>query len=150
MPCIDCKDNRYTCGTTLSSSCVWFTGEYPSFITDDEKCKPNINDIFKAYGTKLDFLVTQSNVKSLDKKCLGYDSNSITPLSLFQLYNNEICALKQKVSDLESLLTNLDIGSKTLVIDLKCLSSDGSACATTNNTYTLQSILNVLINKECN
>lgn len=150
MNCIDCNDQRHTCGSTISSSCVWYTGQYPNFITSqDISCKPNINDIFKLYGDKLNYLYDQSKINTLDKKGLGYDSNSITPLQLLQIYNTEITKLKQQVSDLQSIINNFDIGSKNLVIDLKCLSSDGAACATQTNTYSLQSILNVLINKNC-
>lgn len=148
MYCIDCKDSRDSCGTTLSSSCIWFSGEFPKFITpNDITCKPNINDVFKLYGNKLNYLVEQHDIKSLDKKCLGYDVNSITPLKLDQILINETCDLKTLTADLENQLDTFNIGEHEIVIDLQGLTPDGAACATAPNTYTLQSLLNIIFTK---
>ena len=150
MSCFGCNDGRNTCGLTMSSSCVWYTGNLPQFLIDENKlCKANINDIFKSYGEKLDYLLDQSKVQTLDKKGLGYDAVNITPLELFQVYNTEISNLKLQVADLTSQLVNINVGNLPVTIDLKCLAPLGVACETSPNTYTLQSILNIIFSQFC-
>ena len=146
--CFGTSDSRDTCGPTYSSSCIWYTGQLPKFIISENKlCKANINDIFKAYGEKLDYLITQSNLTVLDKKCLGYDQLNVTSLQLNQIYINEICALKQTVLSLTTQLATLNIGVLPITIDLKNLKTEGAACETQPSTYSLQSLLNIIFNQ---
>lgn len=146
--CFGCTDSRDTCGPTYSSSCIWYTGQLPKFIIADNKlCKANVNDVFKAYGDKLDFLNDQSNVKSLDKKTFGYDQANITPLALMQTFINKISTLESDVYNLKAALKDLNIGSLPITLDLGMLAPDASACEISPNTYPLQALLNIIINK---
>lgn len=150
LGCIDCKDARTTCGPTMSSACVWYTGQFPAFINqDDLTCKINLNDVFKLYGDEIDRLKTDTDVKGLDPRCLGYDTSDITNAKLQDIQNREICTLKATVASLNTLVTNLDIGAETITIDLKCLKPDGLPCEVAPNTYSLISILNIIIAKLC-
>lgn len=150
LGCIDCKDNRSTCGQTMSSACVWYTGQFPKFINQDNiTCKVNLNDLIKLHGDRIDKLIEDTDVKSLDPRCLGYDTSDITPKKLDDIQNAAICDLKEKVTHLLSEVDDLDIGSKLITIDLKCLAPNGAACEVAPNTYSLISILNILIDKLC-
>jgi hypothetical protein len=150
LGCIDCKDARSTCGTTLSSACVWYTGQLPKFINkSDVTCKVNINDIFKLYGDKIDAIIEDTNIKNLSPRCLGYDTSDITHSKLEDIQNQNICELKSTVSELSTLIDNFDIGNQEITIDLKCLKPNGLACQTAPDTYTLKSILNIIISKLC-
>lgn len=148
--CTDCKDSKYNCGTVIPSTCVVYTGKLPKFFEKKELCSIlNINDVFEQYGEKLDLLLEQNDVKTLDKKCLGYDPATITIKKLHQIEINEICGLKAKVETLEDLLANLNIGEQLLTIDLKCFKAENLPCQVENDVYTLLSILNIIITELC-
>lgn len=150
LGCIDCMDNRSTCGPTMSSACVWYTGQFPKFINKDNlTCRVNINDIFKLYGDKIDTIISETDVKSLNPRCLGYDTADITLSKLEDIQNRNICELKSSLTELTDVINNEDIGNKNITIDLKCLKSAAASCATGTDTYPLIAILNVIINKLC-
>lgn len=150
LGCIDCRDNRNTCGPTMSSACIWYTGQFPVFVNQtDLNCTVNLNDVFKLYGDEIDLLVANTDVKNLDPRCLGYDTSDITNVKLQDIQNREICTLKSTVAELLTTVTNLNIGSEPITIDLKCLTPNGVACLVAPNTYSLISILNIIIAKLC-
>ena len=150
LGCIDCKDNRHTCGPTMSSACVWYTGQFPKFINqDDLTCKVNLNDILKLYGDKIDAIIADTDISSLNPRCLGYDTSDITHVKLEDIQNAAICDLKTTVDVLNTTVTNLNIGSQLITIDLKCLSENAGPCEVGTNTYTLTSILNLIIAQIC-
>ena len=150
LGCIDCKDARNTCGPTMSSACVWYTGQFPLFVNqNDLTCKVNLNDAFKLYGDKIDAIIADTNISSLDPRCLGYDTSDITHKKLEDIQNREICTLKSTVAGLLTTVTNLNIGSEPITIDLKCLKPNGVPCEIAPDTYSLIAILNIIIAKLC-
>lgn len=150
LGCIDCRDARNTCGPTMSSACVWFTGSFSKFINqDDIDCRVNLNDMFKLYGDEIDALIADTNITSLDPRCLGYDTNSITHVKLEDIQNKNICDLKTTLTALVTEVQTLDIGALPVTVDLKCMKSANSACAVAPDTYPLVTILNIIINKLC-
>lgn len=150
LNCTDCKDSKNNCGTVIPSTCVIYTGKLPKFFEKKDVCSIlNINDVFEQYGEKLDILLEQNDVKTLDKKCLGYDQATITIKKLHQIEINEICGLKAKVETLEDLLDNLNIGEQLINIDLKCFEAENLPCQVQNDVYTLISVLNIIISELC-
>lgn len=148
--CIDCKDSRSSCGTTMSSACVWFTGSFPKFINaDDVQCTVNINDIFRWHGDAIDKLIDETDVKSLDPRCLGYDPSDITNKKLQDIQNLKICELKSTLDTLKLEVENSNIGTELITVDLKCMKPAASSCEVAPNTYSLISVLNVIIAKLC-
>lgn len=150
LGCIDCKDSRHTCGTVMSSACVSYTGQFPKFVNqEDLACTSNINDIFKLFGDRMDVLIADTNMKTLNPRCLGFDVSDITPVKLADIQNIAICDLKTTVADLKNTVDNLNIGAELITIDLKCLAPNGAACEVAPNTYSLTSILNIIIDQLC-
>lgn len=148
--CSDCKDGRLTCGVVVPSSCVPFTGDLPDFFVEPAGCSTlNVNDVFEQYGDKLDLLLIQNDVTGLNKRCLGYDAANVTIKKLHQAEIDAICSLDSRVGTLETDVNNHLIGADLVTLDLKCFKSSNAACAVTTDTYTLLSILNILVVELC-
>jgi hypothetical protein len=143
--------SKYTCGTILPSGCVIFSGDLPSFIPeDDASCKFNLDDVLKAHADKISLILSNLDLKSLDKKCLVFDPLTVTPKALFQIQIDKICSMSTSLTALEAAFTNLNIGEETVTIDLGCLTPAASPCSHGSNTYTLYSLLMLFKNEICN
>lgn len=150
LGCIDCQDNRTTCGPTMASACVWYTGQFPNFVNQANiTCKVNVNDIFKLFGDQIDQIISDTNIKALNPRCLGYDTSDITLSKLQDIQNQNICEMKSQIADLQALALNPQIANQQITIDLKCLKPAAASCATAPDTYPLFAILNIIINKLC-
>lgn len=144
------SNRKYTCGTILPSGCVLYTGNFPDFIDSENlDCDLNLDDILEQYGTQLDSILASLDFTGLDKKCYDFTPATVKAKELHQLHINKVCDLEDRLDDLETLVTELNIGSKLITIDLDCLTPAAAPCAQGTNTYSLLSILQILVNEIC-
>lgn len=143
MSCNEYKDNRNTCGETLPSSCVPYTGYISDDIKKELQCKPNINDILKS---------VQVILEELDKKLGDNSKLSLTCLSdkidsefsqeaLNQLFADTLCELKEYINN-----NTLDISTATLAINILCLNDP--TCEPKEN-YTVKELFTKFISGYC-
>lgn len=137
-------DNRESCASVTPSGCVPYTGYISTTIKDSLPCKPNVNDILK----KLQELVDKLSASSVDntgltKNCFTFDAAKVKQNELNQLFINELCSLKQQLSQSSG---TVDPATIKLAINLLCLQDP--ACAP-KTEYTLQEILTKLIAAYC-
>ena len=140
------KDNRGSCGTTLPSTCVGYTGGIlTSFDMSSLPNNPNINDIFKSLDTLIKTINTSINTTGYDKMCLGNNVSCehLTIRQILDLITQQFCLLKSKVDVLQQKVDN--IPNTIVSIDLSCLSDK---CAPTD--ITIQNVLQELVNEICN
>lgn len=150
MGCTNCKDSVRNCTSILPSTCIPFTGDLPKFFIKKEDCSiVYINDIIEQSGAKIDKLLADTDVSTIDSQCFVYDKNSATTKSLHALELKEICDLKTSVNDIKTIVKNTNISDKEVTIDLRCFKSANAACQIDNDTYTLLSVLNIIIEKLC-
>lgn len=151
MSCSDLSyDNRETCTTLTTSSCVPYTGAINEDVTTELQTiapcgRPNINDIIKSLQSIIDKLkATIGNNKTLTTQCLTFTPSTVTQKELNQLFINELCTLK---SSIENLQPTVDPETFMVAINLLCLETDG---CDPQNEYSLQVILEKLITNYCN
>lgn len=142
------RNIKYTCGVSLPSACVFFTGEFPSFIpADSVSCDANLDEILSKYGVEIEKLIDTTDLSGLDKGSYTFTSGKVKDFAQETV---------DKIGDLETLLTSLqtsvqtlDVGAQLVTIDLKCLKPVASPCEVSNNTYSVLSVLNILVNEIC-
>lgn len=147
---MDCGRKRYGTGQIFPSSSVLFTGELPQFISaDDVPCDANLDEIIKEMNDKLQDLLDSNDFTELDKKCLDFNPETVKAKELHQKEIDKICSIDAQLSQLIQDVDNLNIGSQHITIDLKCLKPEGDPCEISQDTYTLLSVLNILVNEIC-
>lgn len=141
---------KFTCGDTFPSGCIIYTGNLPAFIPASTiSCDASVDEVLEKYGEAIDGILDNIDLTGLDPKCFDFEPNTIKLRELEQLQINKICDHEDRISTLETDLGNLDIGDHLIEMDLLCLASDAAPCQTLPNIYTLQSILNVLLQEVC-
>jgi hypothetical protein len=142
------KDNRGSCGTTVMSSCVPYTGEndFKSFDLDNLPCNPNINDIIKELDSIIKILQDATSVADVKLEC--FDDcicSDLTIKELFELLIKNLCSVIDRVKTLEESYQN--IGLSTFNVDLSCFNSP--CFNNDNSSHTLLEIVTLLINEIC-
>lgn len=141
---------KYTCGVPIASGCITYTAELPNFIPSDSvSCDANLDEILEKYGDKIDEILENSDLTDLFPGCFTFNPETVKTKELHQIELTELCNHKSRITALEGDLNSLDIGSKSITIDLGCLASAASPCQQSPNTYSLLSILLTLVNKVC-
>lgn len=143
-------ETTYNCGQIFPSGCIVFTGTLPNFITTESvSCPPSIDEILGKYGDALDTILDSIDLTGLDKGCFDFDPDTIQVKELEQLQIDKICEHETEITALQTELTNLDISTKSITINLDCLGEDATACADESEAYTLLSILILFRNAIC-
>lgn len=136
-------DNRQTCGLTLPTSCLPYTGYVSDSIKDLIPCKPNANDIFKQLQILIDNLKkTLGDNTQLDKKCVDFVTSVGTQQELNQELIDQICSIK----DALGLLDTSDSDNIMIEMNLGCLQEAGCAPKT---EYSVKEILTKLVTNYC-
>lgn len=147
---MNCGNQKYGTGQAFPSSSVLFTGTLPAFITPESiSCDANLDEILFKMNAKLQLLLDGNDFKDLDKKCFDFNPLTVTAKELHQKEIDKICTLESQLSILMDEVDGLNIGSKLINIDLHCLTPQAAPCLVGNNTYSLISILNLLVNEIC-
>lgn len=141
---------KFTCGSSFPSGCIIYTGNLPSFITPDSvDCDASLDDILNKFGSKIDNILANIDLTAIDRKCLDFDHNTITVKGLHQIEINKLCDHETRITDLETVLSSVNIGTQPIVIDLQCLTTAAIPCSTAANTYPLVAVLTSMIAKIC-
>lgn len=142
---------KYTCGTIIPSGCVPYTGSLPDFIDpDDIDCDANIDEIFDAYGDKIDEILAGLDLTNLTPGCLIFDPATVTSKDLHTLEIEKLCDHETRISDLEEEFTDLNIGNLTVgPVDLGCLATDAAPCEGPANVYSLISLIRLFASELC-
>lgn len=145
------NSSKYNCGQILPSSCIPFTGSALTFLVepDELECDANINDVIAFIDKYLKKVIDGNDFSELETDCLTFNPETVTAKELHALEIAEICVLKGQVEALNTLITELDISTEIITIDLECLAPDAAACEVASNQYTLQSILQLFRSKLC-
>lgn len=143
MSCNEHKDNRESCGTVVSSSCVPYTGHISDTIKDDFKCKPNINDLFKKLQEMVDAInVSLGDNKKIKLNCFEESlDEGFSQEQLNQLLITELCLVKEAVEN-----DGIDPASIKLAISLLCL--EDPSCEP-KEYYNLNELFTKLIGAYC-
>lgn len=136
----------YTCGVPIPSGCVTFTGEIPSFITD-APCAPSVDFILEQHADQIVALLDSTGLSGLNKGCFTFTGGKVKDFA--QEAITKICVLETSVLALQAAVANLNIGAELITIDLDCLTPQAAPCASGTNTYTLLSVLNLLVAEIC-
>ena len=142
------RNIKYTCGVSLPSACVFFTGDFPSFISEDAvSCDANLDEILSKYGVEVEKLIDTTDLSALNKGSYVFTSGKVKDFAQETV---------EKVSELEALLTSLqtsiqtlNVGAQLVTVDLKCLKPVASPCEVSGDTYSMLSVLNILVNEIC-
>lgn len=142
------SNNNCTCTGTTTSKCVNWSGEKLTSITyNNGDCSfLSLSDIVLTFDSILKQLQDAVLIGSLDKKCLIVDDlNSLG--SYIQSLITAYCDLKAAHDQLQKDFDELDIFTKTLNIDLSCITG-GNNCGN-GNVHTLLSILKTFSKEIC-
>jgi hypothetical protein len=138
----------YSCGTIIPSGCVPFTGKKLNFLPDNQQpaCDANINDVIEKVDAALD-----SIQKAIDVSLHSFDCGTLqspkTAAKVLQAHADKICALAASVTALQSIIANENIANEHVTINLGTLAAAASPCQVGTNTYTLISVLNLLVSQ---
>ena len=140
------SDNRTTCGTTMASSCVFYTGVIPSIVNESSlPFIPNIDDIIISISNTVKDLKSYTSLIGLEKKCLDScncgEENS--HLNILQSMLNTLCDISTRLEALEKQ----DILAKKINIDLGCFNSP--CINNSTNEHTLLEIIALFSNEIC-
>lgn len=133
------------CVDSTSSKCIDYKGKLgnSSSITDECVSQFEVNeDLYDIVNTVED----SQNTSELGSLCLTYPvtEGKVLPKSVYNIHEQEICTLKNKVEILENkTLEEIDISQ--LGLNFQCL-VDPCGDPITN----LKTLLQLLINKSCN
>lgn len=141
--------HKYPCGSIIPSSCVPFTGNKPKFLTEELECDVNLDEVIDVLGDKIDELVKATDVSLNTSTCITIEGDK-TPKNILQAHDNKLCELATAIEQLENDVSETDIASQQVTIDLGCLSAAASPCAVGVNTYTLIAVLNLFKTEICN
>lgn len=144
----NCLDKRNTCGTTVASACVPYTGpELDNVDYDTLPCNPNINDIVEDLDGVITSIKTAINIEGLELKCLeDCNCGDLTIKETFQIIINKLCEIVDRVKSLEDQMAN--ISTTKFTVDLSCFANPCFNSAT--NEYSLLEIINLLLTELCN
>jgi len=144
MACND--DISNICIEPILSTCVDYQGDLGENTTIKDKGCVNQHEVNEDLYLITDNIIEDSSTSELGDLCLTYPvtDGKITPKSVFEIHEQEICDLKDRVQTLEEqTLANIDIS--TLGLDFDCL-VDSCGDPITN----LQQLLQIMITKICN
>lgn len=148
---MNCTDTRNTCGNSIPSACVPFTGEKPSFITEENfPCDVNLDDVIAQFASNIQTVLDSINLKLLNKRCLDFDPTEVTVKELHQVEIDALCAVKAQLESLQTSFDSLNVATKLITLDLQCLTPVNNPCSLNTNSYTLYYILNKLVTEVCN
>lgn len=97
-----CNKIKQTCGSTLVAQCISYEGETNENSPLKDDCALSMEEVTQDVYNQLE----QINLSELGEKCLTYvldDDDKIIVKNVLFKYEEEICTLKQKVEDLESV-----------------------------------------------
>lgn len=142
---------KYNCGLTVPSSCVPFTGNDLTILTPTTQlsCDANLDDVIKAIDLQVKILMDGLDYTNLNAQCLTFTPATVTSKQLHQIEIDEICAARARLTTIETQLNNLNIGSQLVTVDLGCLTTTAGPCAAGTNTYTVQSLFNIIFSTLC-
>jgi hypothetical protein len=140
------SNKKFTCGAMWPSGCTIFTGELPAFIDANSfTCDANLDELLEKYGAKIDDIDDAIDLTSINKGCFDFDPATDVVKDFVQESINKFCQLNTDFISLRNDFNALDISSKLINIDLGSLTPVGDPCAVADQTYTLISILNLLV-----
>lgn len=140
----------FSCDNIFPTGCIVFTGDLPSFIDSETfPCNGSLDQYLEAVSGVVEDILDDIDLTGLDPQCFTFDPATVTVKELHQEQIDKICDHDLRISDLEDILLNFDIGSQTVEIDLDCLSSLAEPCDTGENTYTLLSVIRTLKAEIC-
>lgn len=141
------KDNRESCGTVVSSSCVNYTGEIDLESLKDQ-CPINLNDVLEELLSLVAELQKGTDVKDLDLSCLAGSAfpSTLTSAELLKLLLDKICEILLEIEDLKAQVANPL--TAVVTIDLSCFSDN--PCYADKQEYTVFEIITILVSELCN
>jgi hypothetical protein len=140
----------FTCGDIFPSGCVLFTGTIPTFVDSESiDCDIMLDDFLEKVTDKIEDILADTDLTQLDEKCFTFNPETVTIKELHQEEIDKICENETRLTELEESLLNLNIGTKTMEVDLGCLAPLAAPCEQDTNIYTLLSILLTLKSEIC-
>lgn len=141
-----CAYLKEECASPVSSACVALETEhvFESFDEQEICCEPSINDLFAKFDTLIKTLQDNIDLTQLNKECMIFDNQTVKVNDLFQFLVSFSCALKDRVTQLETDVAAIDVLSQTINIDLSCL---GNPCTGTNHSVLY--IITTLVSAYC-
>ena len=145
---MNCNDPKTNCAKIVSSNCVSLqtADAFKSFERSELSCDPSITELFHKLDTVINDLQKSVDLTSIDKKDFTFDREVIKPKDLFQLLISTLSDLRQKVSELNDSVNNIDFLNSKLNIDLSCL---GASQCSNNEGYSIMFILTTLVAAYC-
>lgn len=135
----NCNKVRDTCGSSILSECVVYEGTTNENSPLSEDCALSLAETTQDIYTQLE----EINLSELGESCLDYvltEDSKIIVKNVLLKYEEEICELKQKVSDLETIsICNMSI----VDCDLDFL---GLVDACGNQPTTVKEVLQIILN----
>lgn len=148
---MNCDTLKYKCGQLYPSACVPYTGKDLTLLADPTTlgCDANINDVIFQIDAAVHTLIVGDILTGLNPRCLSFNPAIITPAGLHQVEIDKICGLDASLTTLINTVNNLNIGTELIVIDLQCMTPAAAPCLTPPNSYSLLSVLNMLVSEIC-
>lgn len=142
---------KYTCGSIIPSSCVPYTGKDLKFLAlnDQPACDANINEVFDKIGNEIFDINTAIDVTNFNVFCLTGLPSTKTIVNITQANTEKICGIEAQLQALSSQFADLSIGSEQITLNLGCLAAAAAPCQVSTNTYSLVSVLTLLVNEIC-
>lgn len=142
---------NYTCGTIIPSGCVPYTGSDLTCLINPATlpCDASMNDVVFQLDAAIKTLQNSNNFTTLNPLCLTFDPATVTAVQLHQLEITNICGLQASLTALQTIVDNLNIGNELIDINLQCLTPSAAPCLVPPSSYSLLSILNVIISEVC-
>lgn len=130
------------------SGCIIYTGALPNFIIDPS-CNLNLDELLEAHADEIGGLLDSAKLSDLDKHYLNFNPATVDLKGLHQIQIDALQDHQTRISALETELAGLNVGNKLVQINLSCLTPTAAPCAQGTNTYSLVSLLTILVNEIC-
>lgn len=142
-------NKKLKCGPVLGSSCVTWDGGYSGVLTDDNvACDATIEDVALILSNETNTIKTSLDLATFTPHDLPFDKNTQQVKDLLQKISDALQTLKDGLAALTTRVTDVETGDINMEVDLDCLSDEISNCETPPS-YSLKSILELLISKNC-
>lgn len=142
-------NKKSLCGGILSSSCVVWEGGWNDVIKQEELgCDASVEDVVLKISEDVDDINKELDLSLFNAGDLSFDKNTQKVKDLLQVLASNINNLNASIVTLQNQIDDIVAGNINVTVDLACLSSEIDNCQTPP-TYSLTSILELLINKQC-
>lgn len=146
MGCDNCEqDIRYTCGKRINARCIDYEGEYSTCSSLNCCNKPSMHTVIEDMNSQLSDICDSLDTSELGGDCLSYPSSPILVKDVLLTMEEEICSIKNTLSQDADCNPVFDQDIACLELDYKCLYDP---CGV-NRPASLKELLQSMIDKIC-